>query len=226
MDTPTILLVAAASLEIEPLLVDAQRIEENFYTINVNKILIDVLITGLGSTAMTYYLTKQLQNRKYSFVVLLGVAGAYSHQFQLGDVVFVKSERFADLGILEDNKFTSLFDMQLCEDDTFPFINGKLDNYTLINNKIIEQLPVVKGNTVQSIRPSINSAICSNTDIESMEGASFFYVCMLEKQAFVQLRAISNYVGEQNKKHWNIPLAVTKLTNTFKDVINEFTVTD
>ncbi len=225
MNTPTILLVAAASLEIEPLLLDAQRIEENFYTLKVNNILIDVLITGLGSTAMTYYLTKQLQNRKYSFVVLLGVAGAYSHQFQLGDVVCVKSERFADLGILEDNKFTSLFDMQLCENE-FPFVKGKLDNYTLINNKTIEQLPVVKGNTVQSIRPFINPVIRSNTDIESMEGASFFYVCMLEKQAFVQLRAISNYAGEQNKKHWNIPLAVTKLTNTFIDVINEFTVTD
>ena len=51
-------------------------------------------------------------------------------------------------------------------------------------------------------------------DIESMEGAAFFYVCMMEKIPCVQLRAISNYVERRNKNNWNIPLSLKNLTAT------------
>ena len=40
--------------------------------------------------------------------------------------------------------------------------------------------------------------------IESMEGAALHYVCLMEKIPFLQIRSISNYIGERDKKKWNM----------------------
>ncbi|MCB0705698.1 MAG: hypothetical protein KDC34_10330, partial [Saprospiraceae bacterium] len=48
-------------------------------------------------------------------------------------------------------------------------------------------------------------------DLESMEGAACFYVCMLEGVPFLQIRAISNYVEPRNRDNWEIGLAIDKL---------------
>jgi futalosine hydrolase len=45
-------------------------------------------------------------------------------------------------------------------------------------------------------------------DIESMEGAAFHYVCLQEEIPFIQLRGISNLVGDRNKNRWQIPTAM------------------
>ena len=47
--------------------------------------------------------------------------------------------------------------------------------------------------------------------LESMEGAAFFYACKTAKVPCVQIRSISNYVERRNKTSWNIPLAIHNL---------------
>jgi len=54
-----------------------------------------------------------------------------------------------------------------------------------------------------------------------MEGAAFFYVCLQEKAPFIQIRSISNYVGEQDKSKWEISLAVKNLNNVLLDILAE-----
>jgi futalosine hydrolase len=44
-----------------------------------------------------------------------------------------------------------------------------------------------------------------------MEGAAVHYVCVREKIPFVQIRSISNYIGDRNKKNWKIKEAVGTL---------------
>jgi futalosine hydrolase len=55
-------------------------------------------------------------------------------------------------------------------------------------------------------------------DIETMESAAFFYVCLQEKIPFLALRAISNKVEPRDKSKWNIPLAMQNLSNVLKNV--------
>jgi futalosine hydrolase len=52
--------------------------------------------------------------------------------------------------------------------------------------------------------------------VESMEGAAFFYVSILEKVPFIELRSISNEVGERDRSKWNIPLALDSLRDACK----------
>ena len=60
-------------------------------------------------------------------------------------------------------------------------------------------------------------------DIESMEGAAFYYVCLQEKVNFFELRTVSNEVGERDKSKWNIPLALKTLTNKCSEILNIIT---
>ena len=119
------------------------------------------------------------------------------------------------------DSFTDLFEMKLQKADDFPFKSKLLRNYTLINNSIVENLPKVKANTVHSIRKSIMPHIKNNADVESMEGAAFFYVCLMSRIPFVQIRAISNYVGEQNKAKWEIDKSILNLNNKTLDILSE-----
>jgi futalosine hydrolase len=58
-----------------------------------------------------------------------------------------------------------------------------------------------------------------NPDIETMEGATFFYICSREDIPFLALRAISNKVELRNKNNWNIDLALHNLSEKLIDVL-------
>jgi futalosine hydrolase len=57
-----------------------------------------------------------------------------------------------------------------------------------------------------------------NPDIESMEGATFFYICRREKIPFLALRAISNIVEIRNRSNWDIKLALLNLAEKLNEV--------
>jgi futalosine hydrolase len=44
-----------------------------------------------------------------------------------------------------------------------------------------------------------------------MEGAALHYVARMEKIPFIQLRSMSNYIAERNKKKWNMKEAIRNL---------------
>ncbi len=69
-------------------------------------------------------------------------------------------------------------------------------------------LPEVTSNTVMSV-----GAEPCGAQVENMEGAAFFSICALFGVPHAQIRAISNYVGDERQK-WNIPLAVKRLAET------------
>jgi len=58
-----------------------------------------------------------------------------------------------------------------------------------------------------------------NPDIETMEGATFFYICSMENIPFLALRAISNRVEKRNRDNWNITLALKNLSEKLNDVL-------
>jgi futalosine hydrolase len=52
-----------------------------------------------------------------------------------------------------------------------------------------------------------------NPVIESMEGAALHYICLMEHIPFIQLRSVSNYIAERNKKYWNMKESIINLNN-------------
>ena len=56
---------------------------------------------------------------------------------------------------------------------------------------------------------------------ESMEGAALHYVCRSMGTSFLQMRTISNYVGERDKSKWMIKEAIHNLNSTLLKYIDK-----
>jgi futalosine hydrolase len=205
-----LLIVAATKFEIEPFFKE--------------KTLAEILITGVGIPATVYHLTKKLSAEKYDFVIQAGIAGSFSDEFNLAEVVQVKEDTFADLGIEEKGNFRTLFDMGFINKSDFPFTNGWLMNPAAFSEK--NNLPFTKGITVNKIGDDQlqNKMIQEKflPDIESMEGAAFHYVCLQQKNNFLQLRSISNKVGERDKSKWKLKESIENLNKELLKIIENF----
>jgi len=57
--------------------------------------------------------------------------------------------------------------------------------------------------------------------VESLEGAAFHFVCLQENIPFIQLRAVSNYVGERDKSNWKMALAIKNLNVELSKIIEQ-----
>jgi len=186
---------------------------------------IDLIITGLGTTFTAYFLTKALSLCNYDLVINAGIAGSYRDEISIGTVVNVKTEQFCDLGIEESDSIKTIFDTGFIDPDDFPFHSGKLMNPHWYENL---ELPAVNGVTSNISHGSITSIARIkkefDPDIESMEGAAVFYVCLSEKVPFLEIRAISNYVDIRDIEKWDIPTATENLTNEIFNILRKFAV--
>jgi futalosine hydrolase len=211
-----ILIVAATAKEIKPFI-------ELTRTGNINNA--DILISGIGLTASTYQLAKQLALKKYDLVIQAGVAGCFDLKIPLGAVVAVKQDAIADQSVVELARLKTLFDLNLVPQDQYPYKKGWLIN---TNKEVLKKtrLKTVKGISVNQISTSkqmiefYREAFDPVT--ESMEGAALHYVCLLENIPFLQIRSISNYVGERNKKKWDMMDSIANLNDTLLKTINNY----
>lgn len=216
-----IILVAATEFEILPFLQYCKTnlgvYEDHIYS--KGESFIHVIITGVGIANTTYYLTKYLSvwdaliNVKPELVIQVGIAGSFDSNLTIGEVVEVESEAWGDLGVSSaDGSFTDVFELGLLSPETPPFKNSRLYQS---GGPLDVNLKQVKGLTVNRVSGELKeiNAIHSKyqCDIETMEGAAFFQVCLIEKLNFTAIRAISNYVEPRNKDNWNIALAIDNL---------------
>lgn len=205
-----ILVVAATGQEISPFLQKHPQV--------------DHLITGVGTTCTTYHLTRRLRQMDYDLVIQAGVAGVFGDAFQLGEVVCIQRDGFAGSGVLENGNQFSLFEKSLWTDE-HPFTHGWLMN----NMEGLDQFgfPLADAITVDMVTndPLINNRIFEKyhpAAVESMEGAAFHYVCLMEEISFLQLRAISNKVGEREKTLWRMDEAISNLNAALEKMVTKF----
>jgi len=213
------LLAAATPFEIAPFLEHYRNSDVPFYV----DIHIDVLITGVGLTAATYNLQKQLQVKKPDLVIQAGIGGCFDRALPLGTVVSIKKDTIADLGVLEKKQFHNVFDMGFAKPGQFPYKKGWLVNpgLHLLKRNSLKKVAAISVNQITSSPQTIRLYEAKyNPVVESMEGAALHYVCLMEKVPFLQLRSISNYVGERNKKNWKIKESVTNLNNELIRLLN------
>ena len=188
----------------------------------VNNHEVEVLISGIGSAETSYALTKQILWRTPEIVIQAGIGGSFKDDLPPTSVVFVREEIFADLGAIDQDGFTDIFDLGLADSNEQPFTNRWLVNEQTEQWKKFG-LPFVKGATINCISstPRQVDRIRAKYDpaIESMEGAALHYTCLMENIPFIQLRAVSNFVGERNKENWKMQEAVTVLNEKLKRMI-------
>ena len=216
-------------MEIAPLVARLKFIGENdqrvkFYTSGKNEI--DVLITGVGMVATSVWTAKALCAKKYDAALNFGVCGSFDKSLETGKVVHVLADRFADMGAEDDEKFLSLSELNLLGENEFPFMWGQLVNQAVPNDERILGLTGVNAITVNTVHGNTNSIARTiqrwNPHVESMEGAAFFYCCMIEKLPCAQIRAVSNFIEKRNRDHWNMALAIKNLNEKAVEIITNY----
>lgn len=219
-----LLIASATGFEIAPLeeWLQANSHRVNNYSYRLGHAQIDLLLTGVGIPLSAYSFGKIFGKQSYDLAIQAGIAGALDRDLEMGEVVQVTSENFGDLGVEEaDGSFTSAISMGLIDANQPPFINGLLPSPA--GTGLPAFLKQVRGTTVMKVHGTEKSISAfrkrSDAQVESMEGASFAYACLLEQQAFLQIRAISNYVETRNRDQWDIPLAINNLNQVLKDMV-------
>ena len=211
------LITAATKMEIQPLMDAKDTIRTNaeivFHT------------SGIGMMATTFSLARAIEQYKPELVVQAGIAGCFDAMFPLGTIVVVGKEYIADMGVTENNLWKDVFDMNLADPNEFPFSNKQLINPNIPEFNVLKS-PVVTGVSVNTI--STDTQIIQQIQqhyhpyIESMEGAAMHYVCLKNCIPFIQIRAISNIVGERNKKAWKLKESITSLNDYLKEYLTRF----
>jgi len=175
----------------------------------------DVLFTGVGITATAFALGKQLNNC-YHLVLNVGIAGSFDKTIALGSLVNITSDIFSELGAEDGDNFISI--------DELGFGKALYASSFKAENKLIKELPAVKGITVNTVHGNIKSIQQTlerfAVKTESMEGAAVFYACEQLNIPVLQIRSISNYIEQRNRENWKIGLAIKSLNDWLINYLN------
>jgi futalosine hydrolase len=223
-----ILVVASSNSEIRLLrdkLDFVSKISHNLINYRLGTLDIDILVTGHGSVFMAYHLTKTLNAHNYDLAINAGIAGSFDYFLELGFVVNVIQDQFADLGFEEKDSFFTLSEKELLNEDSFPFTGELLRSLGNFEIDVVESLIPVKAITVNTLHGRQENIQRVKKrfkcDIETMAGAAFFYVCLMEKVPFLQIRSISYFIEIPKVDNWNLQLASGNLTATILDLFQE-----
>ncbi len=222
-----ILLLAATPFEIAPTtnwLNDGFKHDESG-VFSKDKLEILPLISGVGMVATTWSLGSILYSSRPDLVINAGIAGALDPLLKLGDVVFVGSERFADLGVEEaDGRFTDLYEMDMmghlpewCKKGVLIHPDADKTSFLPVKNGITVNKVHGSQVSIDQIRQKYPDA-----QIESMEGAAVFYACLSSGTPFMELRSISNEVAVRNRDSWDLPAAIGSLNHVLIEMLTSF----
>lgn len=214
-----LLMIAATGLEIAPFIRHYQHAAEKEW----KSLQIEILITGIGLTASAYHITRHVLTNRPDFVLQGGIAGAFSDKLMPGEVVAIKKDTIADAMVKENRQYHSVFEMGLLSKNKFPYKNGWLqNNLSLLKQFSFKKATGISVNEITTGKEKIDYYRQRyQPDLESMEGAALHYVCNMETVPYLQLRSISNKVGERNKRKWWIKPAVENLNKSLIGCINQ-----
>lgn len=207
-----VLFCAATIKEIQPLIkyLKAQyRVEKksaHYWKTSRASVEYHLLITGVGMISTAYALGK-LYTQNFSLVINAGIAGSFDKKLNIGEVVVVQKEILSEFGAEDGKKFIKASEIGLGNEIILP---KKLYVPSFFSH--LKKVNAITVNTVHGYTMSINRVIhLFEPQIETMEGAAFYYACNQNKWPSLELRSISNYVEKRNTSQWNIPLAIKNL---------------
>ncbi len=174
------------------------------------------LITGIGPGATAMNLTRFLEKNGDRTVVLAGLAGAFPDTGTApGRLCIATSEAYADLGRCTHDSVEPIRIMGKNELRAFP-LEKHLD--ILLPPGLTDTHEVLSG-------PMITVCCTSGTRArvqmfkerfgciaENMEGAAAAQVCQEYNVPMLELRGISNWAGDQDKKNWLIVPALERVS--------------
>jgi futalosine hydrolase len=182
---------------------------------------VDVLATGVGPVESGLATARALAEKRYDAVINAGIAGGFRDRCGVGDAVVCAREDYAELGLEDGTAFPLPGGLELvryAESDPGllrPFLGGLI--------------PVIVGRGVTSaiVTSTTSRALVLahrfRADVESMEGFAVLRAAALAGVPAVEIRGVSNLVGERASNEWNFRAgaeAAVATTEALLDVLS------
>jgi futalosine hydrolase len=182
---------------------------------------VEVVAVGVGPVESALGTARTLAAARYDALINAGIAGGFRERCTVGDVVVCARDDYAELGLEDGTAFPLPGGLELvrhAEADPVllqPFLDGLI--------------PVIVGR-------GITSAIVTSTtarafvlahrfraDVESMEGFAVLRAAQLAGVPAIEVRGVSNLVGERESNGWDFragAAAAVATTDALLDVLS------
>jgi futalosine hydrolase len=160
---------------------------------------VEVFACGVGPVEAAAETARKLARGTYDAVVNAGIAGAFRGRARIGDAFTIVEERLADLGLEGGATLTLPGGATLVE-------RASADA-ALLERIAPSRLPPAKGVTVAQVTTTDSTARRLHdrydADVESMEGFAILRAAALASVPALEVRGISNFVGDRADAEWN-----------------------
>lgn len=192
-----------------------------YYKGNLTGIPVVMAVSGIGKVNAAHAVTRLVHDHTPFLIMNIGVGGAYpSSGLKIGDVAIAEKELYGDEGVLLKDGFheADIIGIPLLKKgrrkyfNEFPLDRGLADRavsaaslLTPYSSRkgVFVTVSTCTGTTkrARDIEKKYH-AVCEN-----MEGAAIAHVCALYGIPLIEMRGISNMVGDRDLSGWNIELA-------------------
>ena len=196
------------------------------------------LISGIGKTNASRGTTFLIEKFSPGIIIHIGVGGAYPLSgLRAGDIAVAEKEIYGDEGVLLKDGFhtAEMIGIPLLVKTPKKYFNEFPQNKKLLKMAVrISRVTFHASNITVRSGPFLTLSTCTGTVrrareiektfhaiCENMEGAAVAHVCMSCGIPMVEIRGISNIVGERNKKKWNINLAAENCQRVVLELLKE-----
>ena len=168
---------------------------------------------GVGMAECAASTARLLAEGRPDLVILAGVAGTYTDDIEMGETVVVASETIADMGRYSE----TIDDCGACGGERFT----PLFQITYDAPVVPDGFRAVRSNTVSAAGGLFALSAPVDAEIENMEGAAFFAVCAKMGVPAMEVRTISNRVG-QSITGRNMEIATNRLALALDGIVNRY----
>lgn len=180
---------------------------------------VEIFACGVGPVEAALGTARKLALHRYRAVVNAGIAGAFRGRAAVGDALLVSDETLADFGLEGEGQLTLPGGAALVE-------RVRADA-ALLAGCLPLRIPLGRGLTVTQVTSTDATAdrLWSRyrCDVESMEGFSVLRAAAFAHIPALEVRGISNYVGDRARSEWNFAAGARAVAVALESVLDRLT---
>jgi futalosine hydrolase len=207
----------------------------SYYKGNLAGRLVVVVVSGIGKVNASHAATRLIREQRPDLIMNIGVGGAYaSAGLAIGDIAVAEKEIYGDEGVMLSDGLhdVTAIGLPLLQKGRKRYFNEFPLDRTLIR-KALRSGGSDGLSVVFRSGPFVTVSACTGTAkrareiegrfhavCENMEGAAIAHVCARYGIPMVEMRGISNLVGDRDLSGWNIGLAAENCQRAAQKLIS------
>jgi futalosine hydrolase len=189
---------------------------------------------GVGKVNAAHSVTLILENWDVDVLILFGIGGAYpGSALNIGDIAVAQSENYGEEGVLTEKGWRSM------EFTGFPLLKKEKEYYNTfpLDAGFAHLAAFASKNCGFNVETGnfVTVSQCSGTRhsgalmkkrwnglCENMEGAAIAHICAMYGVPMMEIRGISNIIGDRDMKKWDIEAAASNCNMAVMELFRRF----